>query len=136
MNAAVLKGLLALIGAGAFVSVSAALLWTRSGFGSVLQALGIGCFGVMALTHVNPAAVGRHEAREASRRHGGQAGKGARNLGRTGRGPQPEGPPKSLRSAAIRRPDSRRSRIPSGEPLRQVRLRDSRARRIAAIPDH
>ena len=52
MNAAVLKGFLALIGACVFLSVSVAVLWTRRSLGSVLQALGIGCFGVMALTHV------------------------------------------------------------------------------------
>jgi hypothetical protein len=52
MDAAVLKGLLALAGACVFLAVSAALLLTRRGLASALQALGIGCFGVMALTHV------------------------------------------------------------------------------------
>jgi hypothetical protein len=51
MNAAVLKGLLALIAACAFLCVSVALLWTRRGLGSTLQALGIACFAAMALTH-------------------------------------------------------------------------------------
>ena len=52
MNAAVLKGLLALAAACVFLSASVALLWTRGGFVSVLLALGLGCFSVMALTHV------------------------------------------------------------------------------------
>jgi hypothetical protein len=52
MNAAVLKGLLALAAACVFLAVSTALLWTRRSLGSTLQALGIGCFAVMALTHV------------------------------------------------------------------------------------
>ena len=48
----VLKGLLALVAVGVFLCVSAALFRTRKSFGSALQALGIGCFAVMALTHV------------------------------------------------------------------------------------
>ena len=52
MNAAVLKGVLALSGACVFLCASVALLWTRRGFVSVLLALGLGCFSVMALTHV------------------------------------------------------------------------------------
>jgi len=52
MNAAALKGLLALAAACAFFGVSVALFLTRRGVASALQALGIGCFGVMALTHV------------------------------------------------------------------------------------
>lgn len=51
MNAAVLKGLLALAGAGGFLAVSTALFMTRRDLGSVLLATGIGWFGVMALTH-------------------------------------------------------------------------------------
>ena len=49
---AVLKGLLALAAACVFLGVSVSLLLTRRGLGSVLQAMGLGCFGVMALTHV------------------------------------------------------------------------------------
>jgi|SRR5580658_10493842 hypothetical protein len=52
MNAVVLKGLLALGASCAFLCVSAARLWTRRGFGSTLQALGLACFAFMALTHV------------------------------------------------------------------------------------
>ena len=52
MNAAVLKGLLAPLAAGVFLAVSVAIFLTRRGLPSALQALGIGCFGVMALTHV------------------------------------------------------------------------------------
>jgi len=52
MNAAVLKGLLALAAASVFLAVSAALLVTRRGLPSALLALGIASFGVMALTHV------------------------------------------------------------------------------------
>jgi hypothetical protein len=52
MNAAVLKSLLALLAAGVFLAVSVAIFLTRRGLSSALQALGIGCFGVMALTHV------------------------------------------------------------------------------------
>jgi hypothetical protein len=52
MSAAVLKGLLALAAACVFLSASGALLWTRRGFASVLLALGLGCFSIMALTHV------------------------------------------------------------------------------------
>jgi hypothetical protein len=52
MNAAVLKGLLALVATCVFLGVSVVLFLTRRGVGSALQALGIGCFGVMALTHV------------------------------------------------------------------------------------
>jgi hypothetical protein len=51
MNAAVLKGLLALTGASVFLAVSAALFVTRRDLGSALLATGIGWFGVMALTH-------------------------------------------------------------------------------------
>ena len=48
----VLKGLLALAAACAFFVVSIALFLTRRGFVSALQAMGISCFAVMALTHV------------------------------------------------------------------------------------
>lgn len=51
MNAAILKGLLALAGAAIFVAVSAALFVTRRDLGSALLASGIGWFAVMALTH-------------------------------------------------------------------------------------
>jgi hypothetical protein len=52
MSAAVLKGFLALLAACVFLAVAAARFVTRRGLPSALQALGIGCFGVMALTHV------------------------------------------------------------------------------------
>jgi len=52
MNAAVLKGLLALAAACVFLGVSLALFLTRRSLASALQALGLACFGVMALTHV------------------------------------------------------------------------------------
>jgi len=52
MSVAVLKGLLALAAACVFLGVSVILFLTRRGFASALQALGIGCFAVMALTHV------------------------------------------------------------------------------------
>lgn len=52
MSASAVKGLLALVAACVFLGVCVALLWTRRGVSSTLQALGIGCFGVMALTHV------------------------------------------------------------------------------------
>ena len=52
MNAAVLKGLLALAGASVFLIVSATLFLTRRDLGAALLATGIGWFGVMALTHV------------------------------------------------------------------------------------
>ena len=52
MNAAVLKGVLALAGASVFLAVSAALFVTRRDLGAALLATGIGWFGVMALTHV------------------------------------------------------------------------------------
>ena len=52
MNAAVLKGLLALAAACIFLSVAVALFMTRRDLGSILLALGIGSFGIMALTHV------------------------------------------------------------------------------------
>jgi len=52
VNATILKGLLALVGACVFLGVAVSLLVTRRSFGSVLLALGLGCFGVMALTHV------------------------------------------------------------------------------------
>jgi|SRR6516162_5088972 len=51
MNAVVLKGLLALAAACVFLGVSAALFLTRRHLASTLQALGLLCFGVMALTH-------------------------------------------------------------------------------------
>jgi hypothetical protein len=51
MSAAVLKGLLALVGACVFLGVSLALLLTRHNLASTLKALGLGCFAVMALTH-------------------------------------------------------------------------------------
>jgi hypothetical protein len=35
-----------------FLGVSLALLLTRRSLGAALQALGLGCFGLMALTHV------------------------------------------------------------------------------------
>ena len=47
-----LKGFLSLAAACAFLGVSAALFLMRRGLPSALQALGIGCFGIMALTHV------------------------------------------------------------------------------------
>src|SRR6266513_1460445 len=52
MGAAVLKGLLALAAACVFLGVSVVLFRTRRSFASALQAWGIGCFAVMALTHV------------------------------------------------------------------------------------
>ena len=52
MSASVLKGLLALAAASVFLGVCVVLFLTRRGLTSALQALGIGCFGVMALTHV------------------------------------------------------------------------------------
>ena len=52
MNGVVLKGLLALLAAGVFLTVSMAIVLTRRGLPAALQALGVGCFGVMALTHV------------------------------------------------------------------------------------
>ena len=52
MTAAVLKGLLALAGACIFLGVSVVLFLVRRGLSSALMALGLGCFGVMALTHV------------------------------------------------------------------------------------
>ena len=51
MSAAVLKGLLALAAACVFLGVSLALFLTRRTLASTLQALGLSCFGVMALTH-------------------------------------------------------------------------------------
>jgi hypothetical protein len=51
MNVA-LKGLLALAAACVFLGVSVALFRTRRGFVSTLLAIGLGCFAVMALTHV------------------------------------------------------------------------------------
>lgn len=47
----VLKGVLAFAAACVFFGVCTVLVLTRRGLGSALQALGIGCFGVMALTH-------------------------------------------------------------------------------------
>jgi hypothetical protein len=52
MSAVTLKGSLALLAACVFLAVSVAILLTRRGLFSALQALGLGCFGVMALTHV------------------------------------------------------------------------------------
>jgi hypothetical protein len=52
MSAASLKGLLALAAACVFLTVSVTLFLTRRGLVWGLQALGIGCFGIMALTHV------------------------------------------------------------------------------------
>ena len=52
MSASALKGLLALVAACVFLAVCVVLFLTRRGLSSTLQALGIGCFGVMALTHV------------------------------------------------------------------------------------
>ena len=57
MNAPVLKGLLALVAACVFVGVSLALLLSQRNLASTLQALGLGCFGVMALTHAFEALV-------------------------------------------------------------------------------
>jgi hypothetical protein len=52
MNAtAVMKGSLALAAACVFLAMSALILLTRRGLVAALQALGMGCFGVMALTH-------------------------------------------------------------------------------------
>jgi hypothetical protein len=51
MSTAVLKGLLALIAACVFLGVSLVLFLTRRNLASTLQALGLSCFGVMALTH-------------------------------------------------------------------------------------
>jgi hypothetical protein len=51
MSAAVLKGLLALIAACVFFGVSLVLFLTRRNLASTLQAMGLSCFGVMALTH-------------------------------------------------------------------------------------
>ncbi len=47
-----MKTLLALAAACVLLIVSAAILLTRRNFGSTLVAVGIGCFGVVALTHV------------------------------------------------------------------------------------
>lgn len=52
MSVSVLKGLLALAAACVFFCVCVARFLTRRGLSSALQALGIGCFGIMALTHV------------------------------------------------------------------------------------
>ncbi|HVI05886.1 MAG TPA: hypothetical protein VM711_07325, partial [Sphingomicrobium sp.] len=52
MSTSVLKGILAFAAACAFFGVGAALILTRRGLSSALQASGIGCFGIMALTHV------------------------------------------------------------------------------------
>jgi hypothetical protein len=52
MHPAVFKGLLTLGASCIFFGVSVALFLTRRSLGSALQAVGIGCFGVMALTHV------------------------------------------------------------------------------------
>lgn len=46
------KGLLALLAACVFLCVSGSLFWTRRDLRSAFQALGIGCFAIMALTHV------------------------------------------------------------------------------------
>lgn len=47
----VLKGVLALVAACVFFGVCTVIVLTRRGLSSGLQALGLGCFGVMALTH-------------------------------------------------------------------------------------
>ena len=52
MSASVVKGVLALAAACVFFGVCAVLVSTRRNLSSALQAIGIGCFGVMALTHV------------------------------------------------------------------------------------
>ena len=52
MSAGAVKGLLALAAACVFLGVAFALLCTRRSIDSALQALGMGCFAVMALTHV------------------------------------------------------------------------------------
>ena len=52
MSVSALKGFLALVAACVFLGVCVVLFLTRRGLSSMLQALGIGCFGVMALTHV------------------------------------------------------------------------------------
>ena len=51
MSATVLKGLLATGAACVFLGVSLVLFLTRRSLGSTLQALGLSCFAVMALTH-------------------------------------------------------------------------------------
>lgn len=51
MSASVLKGLLAFAAACVFLAGCVALFVTRRGLSSALQALGIACFGMMALTH-------------------------------------------------------------------------------------
>lgn len=52
MSASLLKSILALAAACIFFGGCAVLALTRRGVSTALQALGIGCFGVMALTHV------------------------------------------------------------------------------------
>src|SRR5438477_61547 len=52
MSAAVLTGLLASAVACVFLGVSVVLFRTRRSFASAMQGVGIGCFAVMALTHV------------------------------------------------------------------------------------
>jgi hypothetical protein len=52
MNAAVVKGLLALAAACVFSGVSMIAFLTRRDLGSALLGLGIGCFAIMAWTHV------------------------------------------------------------------------------------
>lgn len=52
MSVSVLKGVLALLAACVSLGVCVVLFLTRRGLSSTLQALGIGCFGAMALTHV------------------------------------------------------------------------------------
>ena len=52
MSAAEVKGFLALGAACVFLGVSAALFLTRRSLGPALQAFGLACFGIMALTHV------------------------------------------------------------------------------------
>ena len=52
MDSQVLKGLLALSAACAFLGMSATLLLRSPGLRSKLQASGLGCFGIMALAHV------------------------------------------------------------------------------------
>ena len=52
MSASPLKGLLAMVATFVFLGVCVVLFLTRRGLSSTLKALGIACFGVMALTHV------------------------------------------------------------------------------------
>jgi len=52
MTAATVKALLALTATCACFGISAVVLVTRRRFRSALLAIGTGCFGLMALTHV------------------------------------------------------------------------------------